>query len=251
VALGATNPPFIGAQVAFAGNLAVVVSGSAGLTTVDVSNPQAPAAMGVLTLANTGFQKVAMAGRYAYVILGVSGNPGHFDLAVVDVLVPQTPTIVGRITVGGGGGVRVVGSVVYVAATTTGLQLVDVTDPTAPTIVITIDTPGSARDVAVANGYAYVADNTAVQVIDVHVPANASIVGSLPVTAVFAAVSGSRLYVLDSSLLKVIDVSNAMAPALLGSTTNYSAKGLDAAGNLVYLASASSTQGGLYILDAS
>jgi len=147
-------------------------------------------------------------------------------------IVPQTPTIVGRITVGGGGGVRVVGSLVT-SPPPHRIELVDVSDPTAPAIVITVDTravPGrGGRD-----GYAYVADNTAVQVIDVRLPSSAAIVGSLPTTAISAAVSGNRLYVLDSSLLKVIDVSSPTSPVFLGSSTNYNSQGPRCPGNLVY-----------------
>jgi hypothetical protein len=50
--LSGMNPPFAGSRVAFAGNLAVVVSGAAGMTTVDISNPASPTALDSLSLAN-------------------------------------------------------------------------------------------------------------------------------------------------------------------------------------------------------
>src|SRR5205085_6576909 len=104
----------------------------------------------------------AMAGQYAYIDNTVAGNPAHDDLVVVNLSVPSSPAIVGRVTLPSkAGGIKVVGMVAYVATGGAGLQVVDVSAPSAPRIIAVIDTPGSALNVAVANGYAYVADNTA------------------------------------------------------------------------------------------
>jgi hypothetical protein len=251
VTLGATIPPFTGSHLAVSGSLAFVAGNGWGIV-VDLSNPADPAPIGSLAGTMSG---VAMAGQYAYALLYVSGNPGHYDLIVVTLQVPSAPAIVGRVTVGAGGGVAVVGSLAYVAAGSAGLQIVDVSNPAAPRIVSTVDTPGSAKGVAVANGYAYVADTTSVQVIDVHSSTSPFISGALPSAANTVAVAGNRLYALNGSQFLVIDVTSPAVPFLLSATDSLGAQALTAAGTLAYLASPSVdrslNKGGLYILNVS
>ena len=201
---------FDGAGVAVAGSLAVAAGNTAGLRVVDVTVPTDPRLVGSLA---GNMKAVAMAGQRAYVLQTVSGNPAHTDLLVVDLTLPATPSILGRvnltpsITVG----VKVVGSLAYVAAGSSGLQIVDVSTPATPTIIGTLDTPGTASGVAVANGYAYVADGTAVRVINVTSPRTPVLVASLATSASAVAVAGTRLYVLGSVLsgtqFQVVDIS--------------------------------------------
>jgi len=237
--------------VAAAGPLAVVV-GTEGLYVVNVSDAFNPTVIGSLSGEMAG---VAMAGQYAYVLLWVTGNPGHYDLAVIDLRVPTSPAILGRITLAGGVDVKVVGSLAYVAAASAGLQIVDVSNPAAPRIVRTVDTPGGAKGVAVANGYAYVADNTSVQIIQVTNPSNPVIVGSLATAATSVAVAGTRLYALNGSQFEVIDVANPAVPLLLSATNSYGAQGLDIVGSLAFLAAPSADPSnparGVYVLDVS
>jgi hypothetical protein len=252
VVLGATIPPFLGQKLAVSGSLAVVTGAGWGLAVVDITDPVNPTPIGVLSGEMAG---VAMAGQYGYVLLWVTGNPGHYDLAVIDLRVPTVPAILGRVGVAGGVGLKVVGSLAYVAAGSTGLQIVDVSNPAAPWIVRTVDTPGAAKGVAVANGYAYVADNTSVQVIRVTDPSNPIVVGSLATAANEVAVVGTRLYVLSGPQFKVIDVTTPLAPLLLSATDNRGAKGVAAAGSRAFLASPSVDRelnnGGLYVVDVS
>jgi hypothetical protein len=237
--------------VAAAGSLAAVVGGS-GLQVVDVSDAFNPDPIGALGGEMGG---VAMAGQYAYVLLWVTGNPGHYDLAVIDLRVPTAPAMLGRVTVGAGGGLKVVGSLAYVAAGSTGLQIVDVSNPIAPRIVRTVDTPSGAKGVAVANGYAYVADDTSVQIIRVTDPSNPVVVGSLATAVNEVVVVGTRLYALSGSQFKVIDVANPAAPVLLSATDGYGAQGFDVTGTRAFLASPSADPSspvrGVYVLDVS
>jgi hypothetical protein len=237
-------------DVAASGSLAAVVAGSSGLRVLDVTDVLNPNPIGSLTGTMT---RVAMAGQYAYVLLYVSGNPGHYDLAVVSLQVPSSPAIVGRVTMAGSGDVTVSGSLVYVAAGGTGLQIVDVSNPTTPRIVSTMDTPGGAVGVAVANGYAYVADNTTVQIIDVHNSSSPFIAGALATAANAVAVVGNRLYALNGSQFLVIDVTTPAAPVLLSANNNYSAQGLAVAGTLAFLSTPSTDHavGGVRVLDVS
>jgi hypothetical protein len=240
-------------RVSAAGSLAVVTGNSMGMKVVDVSAPSAPTRKGSLSGV---MGAVAMAGQYAYIDNMIPGNPAHDDLIVVNLSVPTSPAIVGRVTLpAAAGAIKVVGSYAYAAAGAAGLQVVDVSSPSSPRIVGAVDTPGSALGVAVANGYAYVADNTAVVSIRVSTPTSPVIVGSLATSATSVAVAGSRLYVLDGTQFKIIDVTNPAAPTLLGATSGYSAQSVDILGNYALLATPAadhtSSTGGIYVINVS
>ena len=240
-------------RVGAAGSLAVVTGNSMGLKVVDISVPSDPKPRGSL---GGVMGAVGMAGQYAYVDNTVPGNPAHDDLIVVNLSVPSSPAIVGRVTLpAAAGAIKVVGTYAYLATGAAGIRVVDVSSPSAPRIVGTADTPGSALGVAVANGYAYVADNTAVLSINVSAPTNPVIVGSLATSATAVAMAGSRLYVLDGTQFKIIDVANPAAPTLLSASSGYSAQGLDILGNYALLATPAAdhtnSTGGIYVIDVS
>ena len=252
--LGAASPPFYGDHVAVSGSLAVVTGNSFGLKIVDVSVSSAPRTIGSLSGTMRG---AAVAGRFAYALNVVPGNPSHTDLVVIDLLTPAAPAVVGRVTLGiDGAALRLAGTLAYVAAGTAGLQVVDVSNPVAPTIIGALDTPGTATGVAVTNGRAYVADDTAIEVMDVTNPRSPVMLGSLAIRARAVTAVGTRLYVLDGGpQLAVVDVSSPFAPALLGTANALGAQSLDAAGSIVFLASAQVDSrlntAGLYVIDAS
>ena len=250
VALGGATPPFYGSRLAVNGTLSVVTSNSMGLNVVDVSDPMSPKTIGWL---GGVMGAVGMAGQYAYVDNTVPGNPAHDDLIVVNLSVPSSPAIVGRITLPGAAGtIKIIGTYAYLATGAAGLQVVDISSPTAPRIVGTADTPGSALRVAVANGYAYVADNTAVVSINVGTPTNPVVVGSLATSASNVAVAGSRLYVLGGTQFKIIDVTNPASPSLLSASDSLSAQAIDARASLAFLgAPYNGSTGGLYVEDVS
>jgi len=240
-------------QVAAAGSLAVITGGSRGLKVVDVSVPSDPNPRGSL---NGIMGAAAMAGQYAYVDNTIGGNPAHDDLIVVNLSVPSSPTIVGRITLPAAAGtIKVVGTLAYLATGAAGLQVVDVSSPTAPRIVGAVDTPGSASRLAVANGYAYVADSTAVVSINISTPTSPRIVGSLATSASNVAVAGSRLYVLGGTQFQIIDVTNPAVPTLLSASYGHEAQSLDILGNYVLLATPAAdhsiSTGGIYVMDVS
>ena len=244
VAIGAANVPFYGQQVAVAGTLGAVSAAGMGLRVVDLSIPTAPRTVGWLS---GTFSGVALVGQTAYAL---QTNASYTtDLVVVNLSVPAAPTIVGRVNVGAGADVTVVGSLAYVAAGGYGLKIVNVASPSAPTLVGTVDTPGTAVAVTVANGYAYVADWTAVRVVNVATPSRPVIVGSLATSATALALAGNRLYAVDGSLFKIIDVTTPTAPTVLSTNMGYGAQRIDVAGTVAYLASANlgGGQGGLSI----
>ncbi len=110
---------------------------------------------------------VAVEGDYAYVADGST-------LAVVDVSNPDTPAVVGRVSLPG------IGQSVefdlrtnraYVAAGQSGVLIVDVTSKTEPVVLGAADTGGTALQVAIDGDFAFVADWNDVRVYDVSDPA--------------------------------------------------------------------------------
>ena len=223
--------------VAVVGSLAVTGAGNGGMPVLDLTTPTAPRVAGTFPGFTTA---VALAGHTAYAVqLGSS-----VDLVVVDVATPASPAFVGRLTVGAGGDLKVVGSLVYVASGSYGLKIVDVSTPRRPTLVNTVDTPGLATEVAIANGIAYVADSTSVQVIDVANPNTAAVIGSLATSASAIAVSGTRAYAVDGSQLKIIDITHPVRPVLLNATPGFGApQGIVVSGTVAYLATPALTHG--------
>ena len=250
---GAHGGQYPTADVAVSGSMAVLSGQGTGMQVVNVSTPSAPSVVGILS--GYGVQRVALAGHTAYGTVTVQGNPSHVDLVVVDLTVPTSPTVIGRVTLGADAKqLRVVGSLLYVAAGNGGLQIVDVSSPTSPRVIGAIGMPSTAYGVTAANGYAYVADLTSVQVVNVSTPSRPVIVGSLTATATAAAVTGSRLYVVNGSQLLTINVTNPATPLLL-STTTVRADYVDMCGTLVCAGARalnhSDVGGGLYVLDLS
>jgi hypothetical protein len=253
--LGAANPPFYGDSVAFSGSLAVVGSGTAGLHIVDITQPSAPITKG--SIAGT-IRSVAISGSYAYALQVVPGNPSHTDLIVISLANPSSPSITGRVNVTAStqGDIKVVGSLVYVAAGNAGLKIVDVSSPSSPRILGSLATAGNAYGLAVANGYAYVAASSAAQIINVSNSSNPSLVSSFSTSSANRiAVSSNRMYIVDGLLLKTVNTTNLAAPALLSSTPSYAAQGIAFANNSVLLSSANSydslNKGGLYVVDVT
>lgn len=102
-------------------------------------------------------------------------------VAVVSVSDPTSPTVVGRVEVGGNPQAVAVDadtSTAWVAAGANGLVGVSLADPTAPAVVGQRDTPGSALAVALDAGHAFVADWNDVRAYDVRDPAAVALVAS-------------------------------------------------------------------------
>jgi hypothetical protein len=252
IAIAGAVPPFYGEQVAVDGALAVVSGNAAGLRVVDVSVPTAPRTVGLVP---GTIKDVARAGRYAYALLVIPGNPESTDLVVVDLADPSAPVIAARLRLAGGLGLELQGSLAYVAAGTAGLQVVSVADPLAPSLLGTVNTPGTAYAVTVSNGYAYVADDGTLRVVDVRTPSRPALAGSLAVPATALRLNGTRLHVIGGTLHRIVDVSTPGAPVVMGSASAYGAQGVDADGAIAYLASpevdAGRGTGGLYAIDVS
>ncbi len=254
-AIGGAIPSFYADHVAVSGPLALLSSLGFGLNVVDVSNPYLPKTVGHFDGSYSG---VAISGRYGYAFHWVSGNPGHYDLEVLDLGTPSAPVILGHVTLSGATEMNVVGSLVYVGAGTFGLQIIDVSQPDQPRILTTVDSPGSVRDVEIVNGIAYVADQNYLTIINVNNPITSSIVGSVAMAGMKISVAGTRAFMINGGLLNIADITTPSQPILLASTdimygSSYSSfYDIATKGNLVMLTSPiNDVRGGLLIYDAS
>jgi hypothetical protein len=200
--------------LAVAGSLAVATGRSidGGLQVLNVQNPAAPRVLAKLAGA---FKGVAMTSTAAYARITLAGNPGHTDLMVIDLRTPAAPTIASQIFLPGGSGATVVGSLLYVAAGSGGLQVYDIASPLSPRLLGTATLASGANAVAAADGYAYVTSGSTIAVVDARNPGNPAAVGSYPATGLGLAAAGGRLYVVNSSQLLILNVTNPAAPSLL------------------------------------
>jgi hypothetical protein len=123
-------------------------------------------------------------------------------------------------------------------------HVVDVSDPASPRRVGTYNTSGFARRVAVSGYHAYVAAGESLQVIDVSDPANQQLVGSTWANALEVAVSALYAYLVDCDGLHIIDVSDPANPQRVGGNTGFSARGVVATEDYVFV----SADQGLVIL---
>ena len=179
--------------------------------------------------------------------------PATFTPEDVSVVL-TTPALVSNYdTPGYAFGVKVVGTLAYVADHSSGLRILDVSNPAAPVEVGSYATPGYAFDVEVVGSLAYVADDDyGLRVIDVSGPAAPTEVGycDTPGGAHSVQIVGSLAYVADGDFgVRILDVSDPAAPVEVGfyDTPSY-AYDVQVVGTLAYVAD---HYGGLRILDVS
>ncbi|GJM43929.1 MAG: hypothetical protein DHS20C21_07710 [Gemmatimonadota bacterium] len=142
-----------GRAVAIAGRW-ILVARDAEVVVVDTSIPPPPPALISSIVLNQRIQKMLVSEGVAYV---GTASSGVGRLHVLDVSIPESPTILGEVdTPGEVRDLQVQDDRLYATNWEWGLQVVDISDPIAPTIVGSIDTPGWAGGVAVSDEYAYV-----------------------------------------------------------------------------------------------
>nr|MEE4268826.1 hypothetical protein [Candidatus Krumholzibacteria bacterium] len=138
--------------VAVSGQMALTCEHFAGISVLDITNPNLPQPIGQLDTPGQA-RNAVIAGDLAYVADRNSG------LRIIDLSSPPTLTELGTVdTPGLALGVAVSGDLVLVADKGFGLQVIDTSDPSLPSIIGAVDTPGLASDVVVQEGFAYVAD---------------------------------------------------------------------------------------------
>lgn len=148
---------------------------------------------------------IRIAGNRTYVVADKT-------LSIYDVSEPRSPQRSGRyISPDKIWGIRVAGSLLYLAADLSGLTILDISNPTAPKVRGTLKTKGQAKAVVVYQGKAVVADHmSGLDILDVSDPANPRATGSVFMDGYSrdVALAGSFAYAVDSPTgFYVLDLS--------------------------------------------
>lgn len=201
--------------IACNGDIAYVVSATAGLLTYDVSEPASPVLLASLPVPPDSDACLLERGRL-YVAAGASG------LMVFDVSTATRPVLLGTVPLPGvATGLAGQARHLYVAAGAAGLHVLRLPRRELPELVGTCDTPGSAFAVTVAGDMAYVADDAGgLQVIDVVDRAAPRIVAALAQPGLTHAIAheGTWLYVASRDFnVRAYDIVDPAAPRLVGS----------------------------------
>jgi hypothetical protein len=191
-------------------------------------------------------------------------NPGY-DLYLIDISDPSTPTLIGRVDpasesrdVDVEGGLALLAGGFSVEA-----ECISLANPAAPTRLGMLDTPGvhwSGNDVEIMGSLAYVAaaNHTAppdaIRVIDLSNPAAPTVINTVntPGEPQRFFRDGTRLYVADGGSgtgLLIYDLADPVHPTLLGRYTGAGfAHDVEVVGNFAYL---SDFENGMKIIDVS
>lgn len=255
--LATVHTPGSANNVVVSGDYVYVADGSGDLRVLDISDPEAPVAVGACAIPGTA-RDVAVAGDHAYVAAHDHG------LQVIDISDPAAPVRVGSYdTDAMANGIAVSGSYAYLVDYQSlppivdgGLYVFDVTDPSDPQIVGShLETNPSSADVAVAGDYAYVAAlHRGLQVFSVTDPAAPVLSGTYSTGSNYPLtvhVAGDYAYVGDSNTgLDIVDVTTDPGnPSLVGNCpTPESARGVCVSAGYAYVAT---KEAGLQVIDVS
>ena len=213
-----------------AGSVALVTELSNWIATAVSNWANATSSASIDIAGNNNGLKVQVAGTYVYMVR----NGGTPNFLVIDVTSPDSPSIVGTLSLSGTPtNIAVAGNYAYVSNGNNSqeLQIVDVSIPSAPNLAGTYNAPGGANPlgVFVSGTKAYLvrvsSGDDEFVVIDVTSPSSPSLLGSLNLGATGneVVVSGQYAYIASASgaqEVQVVDVSSPSAPSLVGSGVN-------------------------------
>lgn len=240
-------------QAVVDGTKAYVATDSAGLITLDVSNPDNPILIGIDEIPGPTANSIGYAlgvqviDDIAYVAARQSG------LRIYDMSNPTTPPYLGTFDLEGIHQLQIIGTTAYAANRNEGLQIVDIADPANPALIGSYKPTDSTNSVQVVGTTAYIAARTqGFLIVDISDPAQPVLLGSndIPDFAQSVAISGTTAYVADHrDGFHIFDVSDPTDPVLLGSRdTPGIATHLTIDGTTLYVSAGSA---GLHILDVS
>ena len=188
-----------------------VADGTAGLRSLDISDPDNPTETDVIACDSTA-KGVALSGEFAFVAVGSAG------MQVIDVSDPAI--MVDHGSFDHNDELRFVNAVaaaapaVYLAESDSGMAVFDTSNPAEPIFIRHVDTGTWARDVHVSGNYLYVADD-GLKIFDISNPFDPTLVSETPVdgTVLKITVSAGRAYIAcGASGLFVFDISDPALP---------------------------------------
>ena len=250
---GSIRLPDTPTQAVADGSKAYIATDSAGLVTLDVSNPEAPILIGIDEIPGPidnsfGYALgVQVIDDIAYVAARQSG------LRIFDMSNPTTPPYLGSFDSESIYELQIIGTTAYAANHVEGLQIIDLADPANPALIGSYKPTDSTNSVQVVGTTAYIAARTqGFQIVDISDPTQPELIGSndIPDFAQSVAISGTTAYVADHrDGFYIFDVSDPTDPVLLGSRdTPGIATHLTIDGTTLYVSAGSA---GLHILDVS
>ena len=198
-------------------DFAYVADLSAGLQILDVSNPGAIMLAGAVPIPSA--QAVEVIGDLAYVMQASSNDA---MIHVVDVSDPGTASIVGSVPISGTPrDLAVHGSYVYVAKSSSPIEIIDVSDSANPESLGDALQRDRRAGLAVVGDYLLATTDEGMEVLDISEPEDPTSVASIAIPSdSFAAsitVANGRAYLTRSfDGVHVIDVSNPATPVRLG-----------------------------------
>jgi hypothetical protein len=259
-----TSPTLLGGyacsypvDVVVAQELLLVACGYDGLHILDISSPEEPIHLST-PYGVTGYARLAVSGDTAYVLATIP----DVSLTAVDISLPLTPTIQGRIYLPGvertydltidGDRAYVVTGKDMSAQGDQGLRIVNINNPARMREVGWFDTGADSLGVLSDNGLAYLGLGTAgVSIVDVsHVSGLVEAAHyAVPVLAEAVTVKDDYAYVADYSYgLRIIDVSQPAFPNWVGSLdANFLDPSIVISGDHAYVGE----REGLHIIDVS
>jgi hypothetical protein len=269
--LGSCDLPGFGRDVAVNGSHAYITYGKestskGGLCVVDISDPASPQLLDSVQL-DVAYG-VAVVDNTAYVVDGNCDEifdpdniPARGNLHAIDVSNPSAPALKWSLDAQYsfptcGRGLKIQGSLAYVANGLGGLRIIDI-NPGSATFQHTLNTPVpgqmDARGVEVAASHAFIAgEQRGLWIFDVSTPANVTLAGlaDTPGYSRNVQVKDNIAYVADLiSGLAMFDVSNPSAPTRLGSVdTDDQSRDVTVMDGLAYVPDG---EGGLNIIDVS
>ncbi len=227
-----------------------VADGTAGLRSMDISDPDSPISVDVITCDSTA-KGVALTGNFAYVAVGSAG------MQVIDISNPSIMVDLGSYDHDNElrfvNAVAVYEPAVYLAESDSGVAVFDISTPSAPVFVRHMDTGSWARDAHIAGDYLYVADE-GLKIFELSNPLNPTLISetSIEGTALKISVSASRAFVsCGNSGLFIFDISDPANPIQVGAIDNWTScqhASATTSADTVFVAAGNE---GLFILDVT
>ncbi len=222
-----------------------------GLVLYDLANPANPSFVTEYDFVTSGgIRDVKVSGNYAYCANSSSSSTN--SLGIVNVSNPSDPIYVGGYNTGDSAyGVDVIGTTVYLASDSNGMQIFDATDPANPELkgAYARESSPYAGRVSVDGDYAYVLNNSDVlQIVDIQNPATPTLRQTLDLGYLWANRSDivaayPYVYIAwadgnypENNGLWVVDVRDMDNLIVTNVPTSGFARGVAVSGGYVYLA---------------
>ncbi len=193
-----------------------------GLYVIDVSNPSEPQELAFIILPETDIADLAVAGQYAYVVIGACNESGcHGTLHVFDMSDPTAPNLVSSVAVPGYSSITATEEFVYAARQacfygdcSAEIGVIDLGNPNRPLRIASQTLTTAGRDLAVMENNVFVLGEEGMQIIDVSSPVEPRVIGTKQtVAASQMAISSGHVYIADLRAgLLILDVGQVSKP---------------------------------------